>query len=110
MKKDIKTFIEECSVCQENKSKNTPLTRLLQPLPIPHQVENQISLIPTPVNDFGEVMPNPEMIMDRRMKKLGKRVVIEVLVKWSRATNEDNTWEILDKLRGLYTHLVGKVL
>lgn len=38
------------------------------------------------------------------------KVVTEVLVKWSGAAHEDNTWEILDKLRGLYPHLVGKML
>lgn len=50
------------------------------------------------------------MITDYRMKKLGNRVVIKVLMKWSGTTSEDNTWKILDKLRGFYPHLVGKVL
>jgi hypothetical protein len=38
MKGDLKRFIRECSVCQQNKSDNTSSAGLLQPLPIPTRI------------------------------------------------------------------------
>ena len=36
MKNDIKQFVAECSVCQQNKYQAMSPSSLLQPLPIPH--------------------------------------------------------------------------
>lgn len=38
MKGDIKTFIKECDICQQQKLETIHPARLLQPLPIPSQV------------------------------------------------------------------------
>jgi hypothetical protein len=51
MKKNLKRFIKECSVCQRNKHENTLPVGLLQPLPIPHRIWTDISL------DFIEGLP-----------------------------------------------------
>jgi hypothetical protein len=51
MRKDIKNFIRECDVCQQNKGENIFPGGLLQPLPIPNRVWTDISL------DFVEGLP-----------------------------------------------------
>jgi len=51
MKADIKTFVRECQVCQENKHETVLPAGLLQPLPIPSRVCSDISL------DFIEGLP-----------------------------------------------------
>jgi len=73
---------------------------------------DQISPLPTlpPVDVEGSVQPEPELILDRRMKKLGNHASTEVLVKWLGASLEDSSWESLWKLRSLYPHLLGTVL
>ncbi|XP_042958052.1 uncharacterized protein LOC122293563 [Carya illinoinensis] len=63
-----------------------------------------------PVDSQGQVQPEPELILQRRMKKIRNNAVTEVLVKWLGASAEDSTWELLWKLRDQYPHLVGKVL
>ena len=37
MRKDVRTYIRECDVCQCNKSENLKPIGLLQPLPIPKE-------------------------------------------------------------------------
>jgi hypothetical protein len=44
MHKDIKKFVRECSVCQENKPETVASPGLLQPLPIPNRVWSAISM------------------------------------------------------------------
>jgi hypothetical protein len=51
MRKDIKKFVRECSVCQENKPETVASPGLLQPLPIPNRVWSAISM------DFIEGLP-----------------------------------------------------
>jgi hypothetical protein len=60
-----------------------------------------ISPLPTlpPVNKNGEINPEPETLVDRRLSKKRGRTVTEVLVKWKGAPIEDNTWESLWELQ-----------
>jgi hypothetical protein len=44
LKKDVMRHISECVTCQQNKSEQTLLTGLLQPLPIPEQKWESISM------------------------------------------------------------------
>ncbi|KAF5477425.1 hypothetical protein F2P56_004065 [Juglans regia] len=73
---------------------------------------DQISPLSTlrPVDSEGNVQPKPELILERRMKKVGNQASTEVLIKWVGVSIEDSSWEKLWKLRSLYPHLVGTVL
>jgi hypothetical protein len=51
MRADIKRFVRECNICQENKHETILLAGLLQPLPIPTRVWSDISM------DFIEGLP-----------------------------------------------------
>ena len=44
MKKDIQNFIAECEICQRNKGETVKTPGLLQPLPIPNQRWEEISM------------------------------------------------------------------
>lgn len=44
MKSDIKRFVEEKSVCQQNKYQALSPSGLLQPLPIPHQIWDDLTM------------------------------------------------------------------
>ena len=44
MKEDVKKFVIVCSICQQAKSANTLLAGLLQPLPIPNQIWEDITM------------------------------------------------------------------
>ena len=51
MRKDVRSFIRSCSVCQQCKYDCSPYPRLLQPLPIPNRIWSKISM------DFIEWLP-----------------------------------------------------
>jgi hypothetical protein len=52
MKQDVKDFVAKCTICQQAKSLNTTPMGLLQPLPIPQQVWEDIAM------DFITGLPN----------------------------------------------------
>jgi hypothetical protein len=52
MKQDVKDFVAKCTICQQAKSLNTTPIGLLQPLPIPQQVWEDIAM------DFITGLPN----------------------------------------------------
>lgn len=45
------------------------------------------------VGEEGQLMMEPEKILDRRMTKRGNRAVIQLLIQWSSSAPEDSTWE-----------------
>lgn len=65
MKHHVKQHVQECLVCQKNKSENVPYPSLLQPLPIPDMAWTHISM------DFIEGLP----------KSNGKDVILAVVDK-----------------------------
>jgi len=62
------------------------------------------------VDSQGEIQPEPEKLLDRRVRKVHNQVVVEVLVQWKGTTPDDATWEDFWPLKAKYPHLEGKVL
>jgi hypothetical protein len=69
-------------------------------------------LLPTlpPVDSGGAIQPEPQKILQRRVRKFQNQAVPEVLVQWQGTTQEDATWEDFWPLKAKYPHLEGKVL
>ena len=56
----------------------------------------------------GILTPEPENILDRRLKKKGNRARVDFLVQWKGANEEDATWMDGEKLSMTYLELVGE--
>lgn len=68
MKKDIKNYVEQCNICQRNKTESTLPAGLLQPIPIPELMLEDWSM------DFVEGLPtagnvNAIMVVMDRLSK-----------------------------------------
>jgi hypothetical protein len=63
--------------------------------------------LPT-VMEEGTLTPEPEKILDRRLKKKGNRAGVDFLVQWKGANEEDATWIDGEKLSQTYPELVGE--
>lgn len=59
------------------------------------------------MND-GTLSPEPEEILERRLKKKGNRAGVELLVKWKGTEVEDATWIDADELRRLHPELADE--
>jgi hypothetical protein len=57
----------------------------------------------------GTLAPEPEAVLDRRLKKKGKRAGAELFIQWKGTTEQDATWKDLEDLRRTFPNLVGKV-
>nr|KYP76053.1 Retrovirus-related Pol polyprotein from transposon 17.6 [Cajanus cajan] len=68
---DVRRFIQQCSVCQQCKYDNSATLGLLQPLPIPDQIWQHITM------DFIEGLPN----------SFGKQVIWVVVDRLSKAAH-----------------------
>ncbi len=60
---------------------------------------NRVSPTIPLTNEDGQLLAEPEGILERRMVKKGNRAVTEVRVKWSNLPEEKATWEEYELLR-----------
>ena len=58
-----------------------------------------------PINDDGEIVMEPEAILDTRWVRKGSSFVEENLVQWKKLSKEDATWESTQELRDKYMNL-----
>lgn len=56
-----------------------------------------IPMLP-PVTSAGTFLPEPHVILERRVCRQGHLPLMEVLVHWEGQQLEDATWEQLDKV------------
>ena len=54
------------------------------------------------LRDDGSLTVEPEAILDRRVRQLRNRSIVEVLVKWDLYSVEEATWVDLDVLHAKY--------
>lgn len=58
-----------------------------------------------PIADDGEIIMEPEAILDTRWVKKSSNFVEEILVKWKRLPVEDATWENAQELRNKFINM-----
>ena len=58
-----------------------------------------------PMSAAGEMLIEPEAVLDTRWIKKGSRFVEEILVKWKHLQNDDATWEDAVALRERFQNL-----
>ena len=61
----------------------------------PHIASQELPLY----NEEGEFVPQPLVVLDRRMKKKGNRAVTEVLIQWQHTNPEDAVWKELHSMQ-----------
>ncbi|KAA8524249.1 hypothetical protein F0562_010672 [Nyssa sinensis] len=60
------------------------------------------------VMENSTMAPEPEKILERRLKKNGNRARVDLLVQWKRVNKEDATWVDAEELCKTYPELVGE--
>lgn len=58
-----------------------------------------------PVSDEGEIILEPEAILDHRWVKQGGKFITESLVQWKHLPAEEATWELTEFLGQQFPHL-----
>lgn len=59
------------------------------------------------LDDEGQLILEPEAILETRERKLKSRIIKEYLVRWKNLPNEDATWEGKHILEHLTSKLLG---
>ena len=57
----------------------------------------------------GTLIPEPEQVLARRLKRKGNRAGIELLIQWKGMSTEDTMWVDLDELKKKFPDLEDKV-
>src|ERR1700676_4625975 len=68
MSRDIKWYISTCNICQKSKPKRHPPVGLLQPIPIPTQPFEVVSMDFIPKLPLSDGFDNIFVIVDKLMK------------------------------------------
>lgn len=76
MKNEVKKYVEQCKVCQANKTESVALAGLLQPLPRPDKIWEDLSM------DFIEGLPTSQgvdaiMVVVDRLSKYAHFVTLK---------------------------------
>ena len=71
---------------------------------------HQLVVTLPPTDREGVVRPEPEEVLERRMKKKKGRAVTELLIKWRGLGAEEASWEEYNFLVSNFPDLVDKVL
>ena len=58
-----------------------------------------------PVSDEGEIILEPEAILDHRWVKQGGKFLAKSLVKWKHLPSEEATWEVTETLCHQFPYL-----
>ncbi|GKC03247.1 hypothetical protein Tco_0994857 [Tanacetum coccineum] len=80
------SVVRNCDVCQRNKSDLSAYPGVLQPLPIPDRICEDL-LATTPLK-----------LLELKMVKHNNRLVVFGLIQWSNGNEEDATWEKLEDI------------
>ena len=58
-----------------------------------------------PVAEDGEIIMEPEAILDTRWVKKGSKIIEESLVKWKRLPEDDATWENTQEVQDRFINM-----
>lgn len=93
-------------------SSKTRMHPIFHILNLKKRLGSNLTIVPTlpPISNLGDIQPELERVLVKRIKKVSNGVMIEVVIKCKGSTEEDSTWEELHCLCLLYPYHEGKVL